>query len=804
MAGYIGRAPLSEAIQSRAKYTATAGQTSFSFAYQPGFVDVFLNGIKIEETVDYTATSGTDIVLTSAAAAGQVFEAIGLTTFSLASGKQKYDGTSAPTVNDDASEGYRISSLWIDITNDEAYRCVDDSEGAAVWIGTTLQTTDLGSLAMLNSVAAGQIDANSVNASDLNVSGNGTSGQYLGSDGDGTFSWMTITADPTMGGDLSGTASNAQLKANVVTDTELNSAKLNGIATSANNYSHPANHTISVTTGLQTALDAKVDDGQVLTNVPSGAVFTDTVYSHPSTHAISEVSGLQSALDAKTTPGYVDTKVSDLVDSAPATLNTLKELATALGDDANHVTTMTTLIGGKLPLTGGSLSGSLNVTGNIVASGASLANEFHLADGKNATFGNSNDLQIYHDGANSRITNNTGQLFIKSAVSNTWLQGNEVGFVNVDDTEYLIRATSNGSVKLYHDNVKKIETTSTGIDVSGTVAATSFTGDGSALTGIDAVITQATTPTGQSAGALWFNTTNNVLYVHDGTEFIPVYEPAFSATGGTITTSGGYKIHTFTTSGTFTTNIASTLEILIIAGGAGGGAGWRGGGGGAGGYRSSVVGESSGGGASAESKLSLSAGTYTVTVGAGGVGTTTEGGNGNNSVFSTVTSLGGGGGGGQGNTTDPGLNGGSGGGGNGCWSTSGSAGGSGTSGQGYAGGQGLAGAAQCGGGGGGAGEGGYAGGTGGTGGDGGAGVSSSISGSSVTRAGGGGGGNYESGNTTIGGAGGGGAGSRYVGGNITGYSGTANTGGAGGGAGGQDQIAGGAGGSGIVIIRYAV
>jgi len=42
------------------------------------------------------------------------------------------------------------------------------------------------------------------------------------------------------------------------------------------------NHTISNIDGLQTALDGKVDDSQVLTNVPSGAVFTDTVYTHPS------------------------------------------------------------------------------------------------------------------------------------------------------------------------------------------------------------------------------------------------------------------------------------------------------------------------------------------------------------------------------------------------------------------------------------------------------------------------------------------------------------------------------------------
>jgi len=48
---------------------------------------------------------------------------------------------------------------------------------------------------------------------------------------------------------------------------------------------------------LQTALDGKVDDSQVLTNVPAGAVFTDTVYTHPATHTISEVAGLQAELD---------------------------------------------------------------------------------------------------------------------------------------------------------------------------------------------------------------------------------------------------------------------------------------------------------------------------------------------------------------------------------------------------------------------------------------------------------------------------------------------------------------------------
>ena len=73
------------------------------------------------------------------------------------------------------------------------------------------------------------------------------------------------------------TAVGAASDSNVFTDAD--HTKLNGIAASANNYSHPSAHTIGFITGLQAALDGKVDDSQVLTDVPSGAVFIDTTYS---------------------------------------------------------------------------------------------------------------------------------------------------------------------------------------------------------------------------------------------------------------------------------------------------------------------------------------------------------------------------------------------------------------------------------------------------------------------------------------------------------------------------------------------
>ena len=74
----------------------------------------------------------------------------------------------------------------------------------------------------------------------------------------------------------------------------------------------------------------------------------------------------QSASDNSTkvaTTAYTDTAIANLVDSAPGTLNTLNELAAALGDDANFSTPVTNSIATKLPLAGGTLTGDLTLSG---------------------------------------------------------------------------------------------------------------------------------------------------------------------------------------------------------------------------------------------------------------------------------------------------------------------------------------------------------------------------------------------------------------------------------------------------------
>jgi hypothetical protein len=279
--------------------------------------------------------------------------------------------------------------------------------------------------------------------------------------------------------------------------------------------------------------------------------------------------------------------------------------------------------------------------------------------------------------------------------------------------------------------------------------------------------------------------------------------------GGSISNSGSYRIHTFTSSGTFTNTISNlSVDYLVIAGGAGGASSF-GGGGGAGGYRTTVG--TSGGNSSSESAITLSATSHTITVGAGGAGGPATGNprgasGSSSSIGSSVTSIGGGSGGSYRSYTtySTGVAGGSGGGGGSSENDTTHAGGAGTSGQGTAGGYGYGRNGYLGGGGGGAGNSGSNASANNSAGNGGNGLSNNITGSSVTRGGGGGGAAYGYSNSTSdgsGGSGGGGAGNSQNSNTEAGSAATANTGGGGGG-GSYALGPGGAGGSGIVIIRY--
>ena len=247
----------------------------------------------------------------------------------------------------------------------------------------------------------------------------------------------------------------------------------------------------------------------------------------------------QSASDNSTkvaTTAYADTAIANLVDSSPSALNTLNELAAALGDDANFSTTVTNSIATKLPLAGGTLTGALSISdvikrgttdsslqlsgstasnaganlllygeshsshanqlrfrqgstdkftingsgnvtfaGNITTNGDNSFNganynswwdksdsAFKFDDNAKLKVGTGGDLEIYHDSDNSYIVDlGTGSLI---------LAGNRIR-LRSSTGEDGIEIYEDGAVELYYDGTKKLETTSSGIDVDGSVTA---------------------------------------------------------------------------------------------------------------------------------------------------------------------------------------------------------------------------------------------------------------------------------------------------------------------------------------------
>ena len=114
----------------RQVYTATSGQTSFSATYDVGYVDVYLNGVKLVSGTDFTATSGTSIVLTTGATAGDIVDIVAYGTFEL---------TDHYTKTDSDARYARVSNNLSDLGDASAART-----NLGVAIGTDVQAYDSG------------------------------------------------------------------------------------------------------------------------------------------------------------------------------------------------------------------------------------------------------------------------------------------------------------------------------------------------------------------------------------------------------------------------------------------------------------------------------------------------------------------------------------------------------------------------------------------------------------------------------------------------------------------------------------
>ena len=154
MSGYIGPAPVPQATQTRQTFTATSGQTSFATAgYTAGFVDVYMNGVRLVDGTDFTATNGSDVVLTSGAATGDIIDVLMFTAVDLATavGGGRYKGERG-TLGPAAAAGdiFRVSeqTLNTNVTIDATENAVATGP-LAVASGVTLTVTSGGNLSIV-------------------------------------------------------------------------------------------------------------------------------------------------------------------------------------------------------------------------------------------------------------------------------------------------------------------------------------------------------------------------------------------------------------------------------------------------------------------------------------------------------------------------------------------------------------------------------------------------------------------------------------------------------------------------------
>ena len=222
------------------------------------------------------------------------------------------------------------------------------------------------------------------------------------------------------------------------------------------------------------------------------------------------------------------------------------------------------------------VSGISTLTGYVsMGSTVGAAGSIYFPDRKGINFGNAaeGDLRIYHSGNHSHIQDSgTGELL---------LSGSIVSLNSGDASEYMLKATTDGTVELYHDGKERFETQDDGVEVihAGTANTMRMHAGGSVGVGIGVTNTtgrDAAAGVGTVKGQIVFNETDGAMQVYGGTEWIGIASvAALETTGGVKIESGSDVYHVFNSDLGSTTFIVegtaglTGAKVLIVGGGAG-------------------------------------------------------------------------------------------------------------------------------------------------------------------------------------------------------------------------------------------
>jgi hypothetical protein len=303
-------------------------------------------------------------------------------------GKSNVTATSNPTITDDVAAGYAPGSIWLNTSTNRIFICVNNTSSAAVWFEAVGQT-------------ATELSPEVTNTIDLGTTTNRYKDLYLSGSIDGTQNatfggTLNVTGTTTVGTINGTTATVSGLT--TLDQVDANSGTIDGTVIGGNTASPITGTTITSTggftgdlvgdvTGDITSANTSTFNNITATGTTTGTFVGDITGNVTATTGTSQfnnvtingtlnMDGATAAtienltdpvnLQDAATKNYVDVGLANLVDASPAALDTLNELAAALGDDANFSTTMTTALAGKVADTGDTMTGNLIMSGSTV------------------------------------------------------------------------------------------------------------------------------------------------------------------------------------------------------------------------------------------------------------------------------------------------------------------------------------------------------------------------------------------------------------------------------------------------------
>ena len=372
------------------------------------------------------------------------------------------DGAIVPVTNNDIDLGtssLEFKDLFLDGTAHIDTLDVDVNATVAGTLGVTGASTLTGNVTATNDLSVG---------GNLTVTGNATIAGNL-TFGDAATDTVAFSADvasnllPSVDNTYDLGASGSEWKdlyidgtANIdslVADTaDINGGTIDGATIATSDITVGSGKTLNVSAGTLTLADDQISGDKV----EGGTIAATTI----------------------------TTLTSTTVDTTNLEVTTLKAKdGTAAGSIADSTGVVTLLdISGDIDVDGTANLDVVDIDGAVdFASTTAHAGNATFADNAKAIFGTDSDLQIYHDGSNSYISDvGTGSLIIDGS-SSTQIKGSTFVILRSSDGENMAVGNANGSFDLYYDNAKKLATTATGIDVTGTVTADGLTVDGSSL-----------------------------------------------------------------------------------------------------------------------------------------------------------------------------------------------------------------------------------------------------------------------------------------------------------------------------------